>query len=64
MEDIVHLGESSQCPSTQVPADVEAEFVSDFLDDQVPVSFRASAGMGVLRGRGRSGTGQASPVSS
>ena len=64
MEDIVHLGESSQYPSTQGPADVEADFVPDFLDDQVPVSARASAGLGSVRGRGRSHSGRASPVSS
>ena len=64
MDDIVNLGESSQCPSTQVPADVEAKFLAEFLDDQGPVSYRASAGRGVVRGRGRSNPGRASPASS
>ena len=60
----MHLGESSQCPSTQVPSDVDAEFAADFLDDQVSVSFGTSAGRGFMRGRGRSTTGRSSSVSS
>ena len=32
MEDFVNLGESSQCPSTQVPVDLDCELGSEFVD--------------------------------
>jgi hypothetical protein len=39
MDDIVHLGETSQCPSTQIPIYVDCGFPSLFMEDQVPLSF-------------------------
>lgn len=49
MDNIVHLGESSQCPSTQVPIDVDCSFPFEFVEDQVPLSFAPvpSRGAGV-----------------
>ena len=38
MNDIVDLSESSQCPSTQVPIDVNFGFGSEFLDNQTLAS--------------------------
>ena len=52
MDDIVHLGESSQCPSTQVPIDVEHDFSAEFVEDQIPLSFQAATARGPERGRG------------
>ena len=60
----MHLGDSSQCPSTQVPSEVDADFAAEFFDDQVPVSFQPLGRSGHARGRGRSNTGRSSSVSS
>ena len=38
MEDFVNLGESSQCPSTQVPIDLDCELDSDFVDNHAHAS--------------------------
>lgn len=40
MEDTVHLGDYSQCPSTQVPTDVDADIAREFFDEQDPVSLQ------------------------
>ena len=34
MDDIVHLGDTSQCPSTQLHPETDCNFGRDFLDDQ------------------------------
>ena len=36
MDEIVHLGESLQCPSTQVPIYTDCEFGSDYADGEAP----------------------------
>ena len=38
MDDIVHLGDTSQCPSTQIRTEADCEFECDFLDDQPPAT--------------------------
>lgn len=40
MEEVVRLGESSQCPSTQLPTDGEDDFGGDYVDIQAPAPFR------------------------
>lgn len=40
MDEVVHLGESSQCPDTQLPNDGEDEFGGDYVDIQAPAPFR------------------------
>ena len=66
MEDTVHLGDYTQCPSTQVPDDADADFAAEFLDDQDQVSSQPVGRSANVqgRGRGRSSTGRASLVSS
>ena len=39
MDDIVHLGDSSQCAPTQVPFDVYGDIGSEYVDDQPPLPF-------------------------
>ena len=34
MDEIVHLGETSQCPSARVPIDLDGEFEADYVDGQ------------------------------
>ena len=43
MDDIVDLSESSQCPSTQGPIDVDSGFGSEFLDNQTLASSAQAA---------------------
>ena len=64
MEDKVHLGDCTQCPSTQVPTDVDVDVGAEFFDDQVPVSFQPLVGSGNARGRGRPNAGRSSSMSS
>ena len=64
MDEIVHLGEASQCPSSQVPRDVQNDFPADFPDSQRPVQFDATGTGAPTRGRGRPNSGRPSPVSS
>ena len=53
MDDIVNLGDSSHCPSTQVPAGEDCDYGTEFLDSQYPVSTAPASRRGVGRGRGR-----------
>ena len=64
MDDIVHLGESSQCPSSQVPGAFASDFNSELLDDDDPVPVATQGGRSGVRGRGRSSTGRSSSTSS
>ena len=50
MEDIVHLGESSQCPSSQRPLDVDNDFDSYCADVQIPAISTPSDKRGSLGG--------------
>jgi hypothetical protein len=38
MDDIVHLGDTSQCPSTQLRSESDCDFGRDFFDDQAPAT--------------------------
>ena len=58
MEDIVHLGDSSQCPSTHVPMDADCEIPSEFVDAHVQAPFMSAGTRGVVRGGGRLNTGR------
>jgi hypothetical protein len=40
MDEVVRLGESSQCPSTQLPTDGDDEFGGDYVHIQAPPPFR------------------------
>jgi hypothetical protein len=53
MDDIVHLGENSQDPANGVPADVDGDWGSEYVDDEVPVSCGPPSARGASRGRGR-----------
>ena len=64
MDDIVRLGENADCPSTQLPNDLDFDPRTGVCDDQVPVPVFPAAGRGRQRGLGRSSTGRSTPVSS
>ena len=64
IDDVVHLGESSQIASTQVPLDADCGFPSEFEDDQLPVFFAAATTRGVRGGRGGSNAGRSASISS
>ena len=53
MEDIVELGDSSHCPSTQLPIGADCDYGSGFLDGQSPMSTTAVVGRGPRRARGK-----------
>ena len=55
MDDVVDL-ETSRCPSTQLPYDVDSEVGAEFVDGTLPFSDAPSTG----RGRGRGGGGRSS----
>ena len=61
MDDIVHLGESSQCPSNGVPAGGDYDWQSEHVDDDVPASCAPQPARGNLRGRGRGCAAQSTP---
>lgn len=58
MDDVVHLADNSQCPSTQVPLDLEPELPSDFVETHVQASFVSAGSRGRGRGRGRFNTSE------
>ena len=60
----MHLGESSQCPLTQVPIHQDYDIDDEFLNDPAPVPIAPTSGPGGLRGRGRADTARATSVSS
>ena len=62
MDDVVNLGDSSQCPTTRGPAAADGEFPAEFLEGEEPVSFVPLAGRGSVRGRGRTNSGRSSPL--
>ena len=61
MDDIVHLGESSQCPRNGIPASGDYDWQSEHVDDEVPTSCVPPLPTGGLHGRGRSSAAQSSP---
>ena len=62
MDDIVDLSESSQCPSTETPIDVEVGFRSEFLDNPTPASSVPAVGRRGGYARGRSNSARSSPI--
>ena len=64
MDDIVHLGENADCPSTQLLVDLDFDPQTGMCNEQVSVSVFPAAGRGGLRGMGRSSIGRSSPASS
>ena len=64
MEDIVDLGESADCPSTQVPSRVNIDFAEEFFDGDYPGPFPAAAARRGGRGGGRLRAGRSSTISS
>ena len=58
MEDFVNLGESSQCPSTQVPIDLECELDSGFVDHQAHASGAPTTTTSVRNAAGTSRSGR------
>ena len=64
MDDFGDLGGSTQCPSSQVPIDLEGDFPSEFLEDPTLVPCPTPSTRGGLQRRGRSGTGRSMSVSS
>lgn len=64
MDDIVHLGYSSQRPPIDVPIDLECDFPSGFEDDQPLTYFSHVPSRGGMRSKGRSNSERSTCVSS
>ena len=64
MDDIVDLGDSTQCPSTQLPIEGENLFPADFPDDHIHVSLPVAATRGGASGPGRTSSRRSTPASS
>lgn len=60
MEEIVNLGESSQCPSIQMPIDLDCELEGDYADGRPPSSLPPAVAPAGLHGGGRFQTAQSS----
>ena len=58
MDDVVHLGDETDCPSTQVPTHADCDLPADFIDDHVQTPFAPAESRGVVGRRGRSNTGR------
>lgn len=61
MDDIVALGDNSQCPSTQVPVYVDCDFQPDSVNDQPSSAAAASPARGPVRTGGRTSTARSTP---
>lgn len=57
MDDIVDLGDSPHCPSTQVPIGADCDYEAGFLDSQIPPPSMAASRRGGARSRGRTAAG-------
>ena len=64
MEDFVHLGDTSQCPSSQVRVEDDHDFQSGFEDDQLPPLFAPLPSRRGSRPRGTNLSGRSTSVSS
>jgi hypothetical protein len=53
MDDIVDLGDSPHCPSTQVPIGADCDYEDGFLDNQFPPPSAADSRRGGAHSRGR-----------
>lgn len=63
MDDIVDL-ETSRCPSTQLPYDVDSEVGAEVVEGTVPFSDTPTTGRGHGRGEGRKIDVSSSPFAS
>lgn len=57
MDDIVDLGDSPHCPSTQVPIGADCDYEGGFLDSQIPPPSAAASRRGGAPSRGRTAAG-------
>ena len=64
MDDTVDLGDSSQCPSTQVPIDLDNVFAANFPDGHIHGSHPVEPARGGVSTRGRSTSRRLVPSSS
>ena len=64
MDDVVALGDNSQCPSTQVPFDADCDLQSVFVDGRDRSASAAPSARGPVRTGGRSNTARSAPNSS
>ena len=64
MEDIVDLGETVECPSTQVLSGVHCDAPEEFFDGDEPGPFTPAAGRRDGRGGGKSRAGRSTTISS
>ena len=64
MDDVVALGDNSQCPSTQVPIDADYDFQQDFVEEQGRASSAVPSARQPVRTGGRSSTARSTPNSS
>ena len=64
LDDIVALGDNSQCPFTQVPLDADYDFQPDFVDGHVRTTSATQSARGPVRTGGRSYTARSTPNSS
>ena len=60
----MHLGETSQCPSTQVPIDADIGLPSQFMEDQLPLSSAPVPSRGSSRAGRGAGVGRSPSVTS
>ena len=58
MDDVVHLGDDTNCPSTQVPTDADCDLPAGLIDEHVQTPFTPAESRGVVGRRGRSCTGR------
>lgn len=61
MDDIVALGDNSQCPSTQVPVYADCDIQPDTVNDQRSLAAAAPSARGPVRIGGRSNTARSTP---
>ena len=64
MDDIVDLGDTAECPSTQVPSGVHCDTPEEFFDGEEPAVFTPATGRRGGRGGGGKRAGRSSTVSS
>ena len=64
MDDVVDLGDTSQCPSSQPHFEGDTEFVTEFLEPDVADSPRQMSGRGGGRGRARTSSGRSASAPS
>ena len=61
MDDIVHLGDSSQGPAIVVPSAVDCDWGSEYVEDEVPVAVAPQVQRGASHGRGSASAIRSTP---